>query len=79
LLTQLTIEGKNSLLTPAEASRIFEVTPATIRKWAQLGKIVPAGLDPAGRSLYRLRDIADYEKETRLRSGRDKRTFKIPA
>lgn len=75
----LTLDGMNSLLTPAEASRIFEVTPATIRKWSQLGKIQPAGLDASGRNLYRLIDIARYEKETRQRSGRDKRTFKLTA
>lgn len=76
---ELTLKGMNSLLTPAEASRIFEVTPATIRKWAQLGKIQPAGLDRSGRNLYRLIDIAKYEKETRQRSGRDKRTLKLSA
>lgn len=69
----IAFDGINQLLTPAEASRLFDVTPATIRKWAQLGKIRPAGLDPAGRPLYRLIDIARYEKETRLQSGREKR------
>jgi hypothetical protein len=69
----ITLDGINQLLTPAEASRLFDVTPATIRKWAQLGKITPAGLDPAGRNLYRLIDIARYEKQTRAQSGREKR------
>ena len=75
----LTLDGIESLLTPAEASRIFDVTPATIRKWSQLGKIHPAGLDHSGRKVYRLIDIARYEKETRQRAGRDKRTTQMPA
>jgi DNA-binding transcriptional MerR regulator len=69
----ITPDGINQLLTPAEASRIFDVTPATIRKWAQLGKIQAAGLDTAHRPLYRLIDIARYEKQTRQQSGRQKR------
>ncbi|AZS07339.1 MerR-like transcriptional regulator [Gordonia phage Dorito] len=69
----LVTDGIDSLLTPAQASQIFDVTPATIRKWSQLGKIQPAGLDEAGRKLYRLIDIARYEKQTRHRAGRTKR------
>lgn len=68
-----TPDGINQLLTPAEASSLFNVTAATIRKWAQLGHITPAGLDTAGRKLYRLKDVAAYEKTTRVASGRENR------
>lgn len=68
-----TPDGINQLLTPAEASSLFNVTAATIRKWAQLGHIKPAGLDRAGRKLYRLKDVAAYEKSTRVASGRENR------
>ncbi|BDY31397.1 helix-turn-helix domain-containing protein [Mycolicibacterium mageritense] len=78
-----TPDGINQLLTTAEASTIFGVQAATIRKWAQLGHINPAGLDKGGRKLYRLIDIARYEKETRVKSGRanrDRRAgMRIPA
>lgn len=69
----LTPEGLNQLLTTSEASTIFGVTAATIRKWAQLGKVEPAGIDRGGRKLYRLIDLARYEKETRVSSGRENR------
>lgn len=79
----LTPDGLNQLLTPAEASSLFGVQASTIRKWAQLGHIQPAGLDRAGRKLYRLIDIAKYEKETRVASGRENRErrlgLRIPA
>ncbi|HVX56251.1 MAG TPA: helix-turn-helix domain-containing protein [Candidatus Saccharimonadales bacterium] len=79
----LTPDGLNQLLTPAEASSLFGVQAATIRKWAQLGHIQAAGLDKAGRKLYRLIDIAKYEKETRVASGRENRErrlgLRIPA
>lgn len=73
----LTPDGLNQLLTPSEASTIFGVGAATIRKWAQLGKIHPAGMDRAGRKLYRLIDIAKYEKETRVASGRENREQRL--
>lgn len=75
--------GLDSLLTPAQASSLFRVTAATIRKWAQLGHIQPADVDNAGRKLYRLGDIAEYEKKTRVASGRENRErragLRIPA
>lgn len=73
----LTPDGLDQDLTTAEASRIFGVAAATIRKWAQLGKIHPSGIDRAGRKLYKLRHIAQYEKETRIRSGRENRERRL--
>lgn len=73
-MSVLIFDGVDSLLTPNEAAEICDVAPATIRKWAQLGKIRPAGLDSQGRKLYRLGDVAEYEKKTRVRSGRARRT-----
>jgi hypothetical protein len=78
-----TPDGLNQLLSTAQAATLFNVTAATIRKWDQLGKIAPAGLDRGGRKLYRLIDIARYEKETRVASGRENREkrlgLRIPA
>lgn len=59
-------------LTAAEASREFDVTPETIRKWASLGKICPSDVKN-GRKLYRRMDIANCEKSTARQSGREKR------
>ncbi|NKT56881.1 hypothetical protein GS885_02385 [Rhodococcus hoagii] len=63
-------DGLDSLLTTAEAATVFSVTAATIRKWAQLDKIQAVGMDRSGRKLYRLGDIALYERTTRQRAGR---------
>lgn len=70
MTTVLANDGLNSLLTTAEASSVFNVTAATIRKWAQLDKIQAVGMDQSGRKLYRLGDIALYERSTRQRAGR---------
>jgi DNA-binding transcriptional MerR regulator len=79
----LTPDGANELLTTAQAATVCNVTAATIRKWAQLGHITAAGLDRSGRKLYRLIDVARYEKQTRIRSGRENREqrlgLRIPA
>lgn len=66
----LATDGLDSKLTTVEASAIFNVTAATIRKWASLGKIEAVGIDQRGRKLYRLADIAQYEKKTRHAAGR---------
>lgn len=46
------------------------VTPATIRQWASRGHLTPSGLDPQGRRLYALADLARAEKATRARALR---------
>jgi excisionase family DNA binding protein len=66
----LTTEGLEQKLTTAEASAIFGVTAATIRKWASLGKIQAVGMDRSHRKLYRLIDLATYEQKTRRSAGR---------
>lgn len=66
----LTTDGIESKLTAVEASAIFQVTAATIRKWASLKKIYAVGMDERNRKLYRLGDIALCEKETRRAAGR---------
>lgn len=65
-----TPNGLDTLLNCVEASTIFGVQAATIRKWASLGHITAAGLDERGRKLYRLGDIARYELQTRHAAGR---------
>jgi len=66
----LVTDGLDSKLTATEASSVFNVTAALVRKWASLGKIHAVGLDPRGRKLYRLIDLARYEQETRRAAGR---------
>ncbi|MEV0367528.1 hypothetical protein [Nocardia fusca] len=63
-------DGLEQKMTAVEASSVFNVTAALIRKWASLGKIHAVGMDMRGRKLYRLIDIARYEKETRQAAGR---------
>lgn len=54
----------NSDLAAAEAG----VVPATIRKWVQLGHLVPAGR--RGRALlYRLEDVFAAERAARRKSS----------
>ncbi|PWG08799.1 MerR family transcriptional regulator [Streptomyces sp. V2] len=47
-----------------------EVTPATIRQWARRRHLTPCGLDPQGRPLYALPDLARAEQATRARALR---------
>ena len=58
------------LLTGPQAAKLCGVTPAAIRKWRQRGLITPDGLDKRGRPLYRQLTIAQAEKRTRARAGR---------
>ncbi len=67
----LTPAGIDQPLSAIDASRLFGVTPATIRKWAQLGHITAIDIGAAGQKLYRLIDIARYERSTRTRAGRN--------
>ncbi|MEV6555888.1 hypothetical protein AB0M22_09240 [Nocardia sp. NPDC051756] len=66
----LTTDGVDSKLTAVEAAAIFQVTAATIRKWASLKRIHAVGIDGRNRKLYRLGDVAQCEKETRHAAGR---------
>ncbi|MGW4720480.1 hypothetical protein [Nocardia sp. NPDC004260] len=63
-------DGLEQKMTTVEASSVFNVTAALIRKWASLGKIQAVGMDLRGRKLYRLIDIARYEQQTRRAAGR---------
>lgn len=57
-------------ITAVEASRIFGVQAATIRKWKSLGHIESVGRDPQGRCLYRLGECAAYDRTVRETAGR---------
>lgn len=70
MATVFATDGLEQQLTTAEASAIFGVTAATIRKWASLGKIQAVGIDRSRRKLYRLIDLAKYEQQTRRSAGR---------
>ncbi|AHH20824.1 hypothetical protein NONO_c60480 [Nocardia nova SH22a] len=66
----LVTDGLDSQMTAVEASSVFGVSADLIRKWASLGKITAVGIDPRGRKLYKLIDIARYEQQTRRAAGR---------
>lgn len=66
----LTPEGIDSLITANEAATLCGVSATTIRVWATRGTITAAGMDPRGRKLYRLLDVAKAERATRERARR---------
>ncbi len=35
----MTVAGENELLTPAEVAELFRVSPKTVTRWAQAGKL----------------------------------------
>jgi len=72
-------DGAKTAVTAAQATRVLDVTEATIRKWAQLGRIQSVGKNSAGKKLYRYIDLAIAEEQTRLRGGREKRCIKLSA
>jgi excisionase family DNA binding protein len=45
-------------LTAAEVARLFNVSPATIRRWARQGKIRTFRTSPRGAFRFRREDIA---------------------
>lgn len=57
-----------TLLTGALAATEAGVSPATIRKWVQLGRLSPAGRQ--GRAqLFRLEDVFAAERDARAGRG----------
>lgn len=66
----LTPEGIDSQITATEAAQLCGVAVCTITKWARDGRINPVGLNPQGRKLYRLLDIAKAERATREKARR---------
>ncbi|MDX3024056.1 MerR family transcriptional regulator [Streptomyces acidiscabies] len=46
------------------------VTPSAISQWKRRGHLTAAGLDPQGRPLYALPDLAHAERATRARALR---------
>lgn len=66
----LTPEGIDSKITASEAAALCGVALCTITKWAREERINPVGINPQGRKLYRLLDIAKAEHATRQRARR---------
>lgn len=66
----LTPEGIDSQITATEAAKLCGVALCTITKWVRQGRIHPVGLNPQGRKLYRLLDIAKAEHSTRNKARR---------
>jgi len=46
------------------------ITPSAISQWKRRGHLKPTGLDPQGRPLYALPDLARAEQATRARALR---------
>ncbi|MFI7500505.1 hypothetical protein ACIBVL_18765 [Streptomyces sp. NPDC049687] len=58
------LPDRPTLIPGPLAAQEVGVTPATIRKWVQLGRLKPAG--KAGRAqLFRLEDVFAAERTTR--------------
>lgn len=66
----LTPEGIDSQITATEAAALCGVALCTITKWVRENRIQPVGLNPQGRKLYRLLDVAKAEHATRARARR---------
>lgn len=57
----------SALLYPDEAAAHFNVEPSTIRTWARrYPHLLPRHRDWRGRSRYRLADLLEVDKLTRL-------------
>ncbi|QIQ04685.1 helix-turn-helix domain-containing protein [Streptomyces liangshanensis] len=56
-----------ALISADLAAAEVEVSPATIRKWVQLGHLIAAGRQ-GRRLLYRLEDVFAAERAVRRRS-----------
>lgn len=66
----LTPDGIDSLINTTEAATLCGVSATTIRVWATRGTITAAGIDPRGRKLYKLIDVAKAERATREKARR---------
>lgn len=69
-MTDLVPEELDNLVGTVAAADAVQKTPATIRKWKQLGYLKPAGLDERHRPLYRLIDVLRTEQKTRRRAAK---------
>ncbi|AEV51935.1 helix-turn-helix domain-containing protein [Prescottella equi] len=63
-------EGIDSLINTTEAATLCGVSASTIRTWADRGTLTAAGIDPRGRKLYKLIDVAKAERATREKARR---------
>lgn len=64
----LAIESLDDLVSTTEAAQAIGVGKSTVSNWATRGYLVPSGLDPANRPLYRLVDVLRCARETRRRA-----------
>ncbi len=53
------------LLTPADAARILQVVPATVRAMALTGRLHPAAMTERGMRLFRREDVEALAQERR--------------
>ena len=57
------------LLTTLDAARLADVSPATIRLWRRLGRLVPAVRVKSGLALYASDDVERVVAERRCKSA----------
>jgi len=50
--------ARTTRLTTGEVARIFDVQPATIRRWCELGKIKACPVDRRGHRGFKREDVA---------------------
>jgi DNA-binding transcriptional MerR regulator len=55
----------DTLLEPADVARLCGVTPAAVRRWANLGQL-PAILTASGRRLFRRADVEALRAKRQL-------------
>jgi len=53
-------ESPDDLLTPGEISKLFNVDPKTVTRWAKTGKLPPAIRTPGGHRRYRRSTITPF-------------------
>lgn len=70
LTTAQAAERANLWRHIASGGRAATVGRTAIQNWRSRGHLTPAGLDPDGRPLYRLGDVANAELRTRARALR---------
>ena len=59
------VPKQNERLTTNEVAEIFDTTPATVRRWARLGRI-PYIRGPGGRYIFLKDDIQEYLRSRRV-------------
>jgi DNA-binding IclR family transcriptional regulator len=77
-----TSPNTTDLLTTLDAARLADVSPATIRLWRRIGRLVPAVCAASGLALYARSDVGRVAAERKAeRNGsrqREQRGVPVP-